>query len=150
MSTKIVFLDCDGVISPFSGTAFSSEHMARLKRILQATDAKIVLSSSWRTSEFGRNEVTKQLVAHGMPTFIGCTPTLVGQSRSHEILHWIAANKERYNIVNFVALDDIRLAALSPNKPFFEKHSVCTNSATGMTDADVVKAIMLLSDENNF
>lgn len=151
MSTKIVFLDCDGVVSPFSGGGFFNRpHMARLKRIIDATGAKIVLSSSWRTSDFGRAEVTKHLVANSMPSFMGCTPDMPGRPRSHEILAWLEEHKEGLNIVNFVALDDINLAALAPNKAFFAKHAVCTNGDTGLTDKDADSAIQMLADENNF
>lgn len=150
-STKIVFLDCDGVVSPFGGGGFFSRpHMARVKKILDATGAKIVLSSSWRMSEFGRSEVTKQLVANGMPTFMACTPNLEGRPRACEILEWVKDNKERLNIVNFVALDDINLAALAPDKPFFRKHAVCTDGKNGLTDEDAAAAIEMLRDENNF
>ncbi|CAD2222372.1 hypothetical protein AGDE_03998 [Angomonas deanei] len=149
---KIIFLDCDGVVSPFNrgmGGLFNKEHMLRLKKIMDATGARIVLSSSWRVSEFGRGEVTKHLVANGMPTFIDCTPELRDRSRSHEILDWIEKNKEKYDICNFVALDDINLAASAPDKVFFAKHAVCTNSSIGLTDADVTLAIQLLGDDNN-
>ncbi|EPY25042.1 hypothetical protein STCU_00975 [Strigomonas culicis] len=148
--TKIVFLDCDGVVSPFSdGSLFSKVHMARLKRILTSTGAKLVLSSSWRTTDFGRKEVTSQLVQNGMPTFIGCTPELSGQSRACEILAWLKANKETYHICNFVALDDINLAASAPDRAFFARHAVVTNSFTGLTESDTDKAIALLDNSNN-
>lgn len=148
-NTKIVFLDCDGVISPIGGTLFSTSHMERLRRILIRTGAKIVLSSSWRVSEFGRSEVNKNLALHSMPYFLDCTPSLPGKPRALEILTWLDTHRERYSIVNFVALDDIDLKATAPDKSFFAKHAVCTNSTVGMTETDADAAIQLLSDENN-
>ncbi|CCW64904.1 unnamed protein product [Phytomonas sp. EM1] len=150
MSTgpKIIFLDCDGVISPFSGPMFSKVHMQRLKKIVDATQAKIVLSSSWRTSEFGRKEVKKQLIANGISPFIGCTPCISSRPRVIEILTWLKDN-ESLGVKNFLALDDINLPALAPNKAFFSKHSITTNGLTGLTDQDVAKAIEILSDKNN-
>eukprot|EP00796_Vickermania_ingenoplastis_P001863 gene1863-1141_t len=150
-NTKIVFLDCDGVVSPFSGGGlFSKPHMLRLKRIVSESGAKIVLSSSWRTTLFGRTEVTNQLAKHGIPGFIDCTPDIPDKSRSVEILKWLEQHKERLNIVNFVALDDIALALTAPDKAFFAKHCVTTDSGTGITDKDVEKALELLADSNNF
>ncbi|CCW69568.1 unnamed protein product [Phytomonas sp. Hart1] len=145
---KIVFLDCDGVISPFSGPMFSKVHMQRLKKIVDTAQAKIVLSSSWRTSEFGRKEVKKQLIANGISSFIDCTPSISNRPRVVEILTWLE-NHENLNVKNFLALDDINLTALAPNKTFFAKHSITTNGLTGLTDQDVAKAIEILSDRNN-
>lgn len=53
------------------------------------------------------------------------------------------------NVVNFVALDDINLAATAPDKAFFSKHSIVTDSLKGLTDKDVKRAIDILKDENN-
>ncbi|KAH9589357.1 hypothetical protein LSM04_007348 [Trypanosoma melophagium] len=147
--TKIVFLDCDGVISPLAGQLFAPKQMSLLRHILTETGAKIVLSSSWRMTEFGRGEVSRNLVNHNMPTFIACTPCYSGKSRSIEILSWIEANKEQYNIVNFVALDDINLPAVAPNRAFFARHAIVTNAFTGLTEADATEAIRLLDDSNN-
>jgi hypothetical protein len=148
---KIVFLDCDGVVSPLSGgdNFFATACMQRLKRIIEATGAVIVLSSSWRESEFGRKEVSKQLGKHGIDTFIDCTPRLPSRPRSVEILSWIEANRHKYNVVNFVALDDIDLPAGAPDRTFFSRHAIVTNGRTGLTDDDVRTAIELLQDSNN-
>jgi hypothetical protein len=149
-SIKVVFLDCDGVISPFGGGGgfFSKEHMLRVKKIIDATGAVIVLSSSWRESDFGRKEVSKQLALNGMATFIDCTPRMPG-SRAKEILKWIETSRERYNVINFVALDDINLPAGAPDPKFFGLHAIVTNGTTGLTDADTEKAIELMQDSNN-
>lgn len=148
---KVIFLDCDGVLSPLCGDKFFlPEKMKLLKRIVDATGAEIVLSSSWRVSEFGRNEVSKNLALHEIPGFIDCTPELQG-SRANEILQWIAKAQRsgEYQIVNFVALDDIDLARGAPNPAFFAKHAVCTASNIGLTNDEATRAIALLSDSNN-
>ena len=62
---KIVFLDVDGVLhSIFARTEsqlFRSDCLKRLKKIIEQTGAKIVLSSSWRKSAAGRQAVNQQL-----------------------------------------------------------------------------------------
>lgn len=148
-STKVVFLDCDGVVSPFSGQLFQKAAMQQLKRVIDTTGAKIVLSSSWRTTEFGRNEVMHQLVRHGMPSFMACTPSLADHSRAEEILAWVQENKAVYNIVNFVALDDMDLPVLAPDRAFFRRHTVVTDPFEGLTEAKASEAIAILTDENN-
>lgn len=149
--TKIIFLDCDGVISPFStGKCFAPDKMALLKKIVTATNAKIVLSTSWRTTEFGRKEVGKNLVLNGLPMFIDITPDKRAVSRSQEILMWLRLCEEEMDVVNFVALDDINLPAVAPDRDFFARHAVVTNGNTGLTEEDVAKAIELLDDRNNY
>ncbi|EAN92076.1 hypothetical protein, conserved [Trypanosoma cruzi] len=147
--TKILFLDCDGVVSPFGGKMFAPKQMSLLRTIIAETGAKIVLSTSWRMSEFGREEVARQLATNNMPNYISCTPYFHDKSRAVEILSWIETNKERYNIVNFVALDDINLPATAPNRAFFARHAITTNAFTGLTEADAKEAIRLLDDSNN-
>lgn len=150
-NTKIVFLDCDGVVSAFGSSVFFEKAlMQRLKRIVQESGAKIVLSSAWRVSAFGRGEVTRNLVECGLPTFIDITPNFPTSTRTEEIMHWIKENKEKYGIVNFVALDDIPLVNSADDPEFFAKHAVCTNPFMGLTDIDVDKALECLSDRNNF
>lgn len=149
--TKILFLDCDGVISPFgTGQCFEATKMALLKKIVDATQAKIVLSTSWRCSDFGRKEVAKHLVQNGLPMYIDVTPDNRSVSRSVEILTWLRQHEEHLDIVNFVALDDINLPAVAPDKEFFSKHAIVTNGSTGLCAADVDRAIMLLDDKNNY
>ena len=48
---KVLFLDIDGVLKEESyKAAFQDECFARLKRIVDATDAQIILTSSWRVN----------------------------------------------------------------------------------------------------
>ena len=46
---KVVFLDVDGVIAPFSNPGIiEDEKLELIKKLVLETDSKIVLSSSWR------------------------------------------------------------------------------------------------------
>lgn len=148
--TKIVFLDCDGVVSPLGGKLFDPAKMAMLKKIVDATGAKIVLSTSWRATDFGRKEVGKHLVINALPMFIDITPEFHQRSRSQEILDWLARNEEQLDVVNFVALDDINLPSAAPDRAFFSRHAIVTHGGTGLTDEDAAKAIRLLQDDNNY
>lgn len=148
--TKIVFLDCDGVVSPLSGKLFDPTRMALLKKIIDATGAKIVLSTSWRATDFGRNEVGKHLVLNSLPMFIDITPDFHGRSRSQEILDWLQRHEEQLDVVNFVALDDINLPSVAPDRVFFARHAIVTNGSSGLTEDDATKAIRLLQDDNNY
>nr|CCC94279.1 conserved hypothetical protein [Trypanosoma congolense IL3000] len=146
---KVVFLDCDGVVSPLGGQLFAPQQMKYLGEIINGSGAHIVLSSSWRMTEFGRSEVARQLNRFKLPSFIDCTPSLPNGPRSVEILTWIERNKEKYNIVNFLALDDINLPLSAPDRTFFARHAIVTNGVTGLTQADVNQGLKLLDDSNN-
>lgn len=148
--TKIVFLDCDGVVSPLSGKLFDPSRMALLKKLVDATQAKIVLSSSWRTTDFGRKEVGKHLVINSLPMFIDITPDIPRKSRSEEILSWLQQYEDALDIVNFVALDDINLPSVAPDRAFFSKHAIVTNGSTGLTEQDIHRATALLQEDNNY
>jgi hypothetical protein len=148
--TKIVFLDCDGVVSPLAGKLFDPSRMALLKKIVDATGAKIVLSTSWRATDFGRKEVGKHLVLNSLPMFIDITPDFHGRSRSQEILDWLLHHEEQLDVVNFVALDDINLPSVAPDRIFFAKHAIVTDGGSGLTEEDANKAIRLLQDDNNY
>ena len=54
---KIIFLDFDGVITtPASRGCLSAQKMQLVKKIVDATGAKIVISSSWRRRDVERSE----------------------------------------------------------------------------------------------
>lgn len=45
---KVIFLDIDGVLNSKGTSTLDDTYISRLKEIVKATDAKIVLSSSWK------------------------------------------------------------------------------------------------------
>jgi hypothetical protein len=110
---KVIFLDIDGVLN--SSTRWKESHEVdprnksakldpiavwRLKQIIGATGAKIVISSTWRNI-FPLDWLTGTLWKYGIPkdTIIGKTPK-VGR-RGHEINHWLKKNPvDRYLIID--------------------------------------------------
>lgn len=64
---RIIFLDIDGVLSTARNAygMWDSEAMNNLIKIIQATDAKIVVSSSWRNPD--QAAMRKNFKAHGCP-----------------------------------------------------------------------------------
>lgn len=122
MSDKksIIFLDIDGVLNSMAyfeankdrGHAdISDYHLQMLAKIYHACDAKIVLSSSWRTLDADDIHVNwmyqyllDELARYDME-IIDKTPVLDMDNRPLEILTWLEEHggKESYN---FVSLDD--------------------------------------------
>lgn len=117
---KIIFLDIDGVLNSrrYDRTRSSDEgnidvtRLPLLKRIVDATGAKIVLSSSWRThwdadeglcDETGR-ELNPLFARFGLAIY-DKTPAVSARDRDMEVRAWLATHSEE--VEAFVILDDI-------------------------------------------
>jgi hypothetical protein len=102
---KVIFLDIDGVLNckktenprkfPY---VIDLELLDRLKGLAEQTEAKIVLTSTWRLDPIGR------LAARhfGVP-FIDCSPDMPEAARHKEIKTWLAENPD---VDRFVVIDD--------------------------------------------
>jgi hypothetical protein len=102
---KIIFLDIDGVLNcdktpnprkfPY---IVDKKLLERLKRLLERTKAKVVLSSSWRCDPVG-------LLAakHWGVPFIDVCPDRPKSPRRKEMLTWLA---EHPRVTRFAIIDD--------------------------------------------
>lgn len=118
---KIIFLDVDGVLNSWgteerapSGCVFVDTYLVRnLARVLEETDAKVVLSSTWRY-EWGNIDQTcsadflalrDECRINGIE-FFDKTPAIGnGADRDAEIKAWLAANSH-LEIEKYIAIDD--------------------------------------------
>ena len=149
---KIIFLDCDGVISTYkAGWHLDPEKLELLERILNATGAKIVVSSSWRSHTL---EETLEGNFKDFPfkdKVIGVTPRLQlpfsqgdwnydTPERGLEISAYLnSLGKE----VRYVILDD------DDDFLYAQKdHIVRTDSYRGISAKNVVEAINILNEAN--
>lgn len=150
MTAPIIFLDIDGVLNsdafydrllaagePIPRPPIDREAVARLERIVQATGAEIVLSTSWR----GHPDLPRWLVERGCSAeVVGMTPVLRGD-RGREIAAWLRRNRFRRNPAlagPFAILDDgDDVGALAP-------WLVRTTPELGLQDGHVDRAIALL------
>eukprot|EP00929_Paragymnodinium_shiwhaense_P010900 TRINITY_DN11596_c0_g1_i1.p1 TRINITY_DN11596_c0_g1~~TRINITY_DN11596_c0_g1_i1.p1 ORF type:complete len:231 (-),score=32.36 TRINITY_DN11596_c0_g1_i1:318-1010(-) len=153
---RVIFLDVDGVLHPASagipesmggtsGQHFRPEPMRCLAKVVKATGATIVLSSSWRVVPGGVAAVNEALQRFEMPAIHACTP--VGESRVAEIWTWLRAN--RNNVSAYVAIDDSDLSVQAGKHGFTEpsvihKHFVRTPSGTGLTHAHIARIVKKL------
>lgn len=146
---KIVFLDVDGVLNcnttrvfTKSGAFFVEDRFVEnLKTILEATNAKVVLSSDWRydreppyDSDF--LELKGKLQEYEID-FYGFTPIYWGRDRGFEIDVYLKNHPE---VKKFVILDD--RCDMFPHK----HRLVRTDPKTGLTIEDVEEAIYLLNN----
>ncbi len=110
---KILFLDIDGVVNCVTtaqrhrGFIGIDPHMAfMVGQIILETSCQVVLSSTWRLTKDGRDEVAKQV-----HPFIDCTPDLQRGykygycPRGEEIKSWLD-NHRSLEITKYAILDD--------------------------------------------
>lgn len=142
---KIVFLDFDGVLNSERyvrncgeyGVIIDPSRMQLLKQIIEATGAKIVLSTSWREhwTKTG-TEINEIFEAYQLEIF-DKTPKLGGR-REQEIEAWLDRVS---NVENFIVLDDAFLSA-----DFLTGHFVKTsNFREGLGEENVALAIEILN-----
>ena len=124
--------------------------LKRLKHIVDATNAKIVLSSDWRFDRFmddpsDYNALKEVLEKNGTPIYAHTGNYML--KRGSEIIKWIE-NWHGEPINNFVILDD--MPATEFNFTQLHGHFVHTNPATGLTHDDAAEAIAILKNADLF
>lgn len=149
---KVIFLDIDGVLNSERyiqecdgyGIVIDPSKMVLLKQIVDATGAKIVLSTSWRehwSKDDTQCDSTGVLMnsifgAYGLQIF-DKTPQLHTR-REEEIRNWLDEHPE---VENFVVLDDMLLSG-----EFLTGHFVKISAYFGGLDAtDAQNAIGILN-----
>ena len=162
---KIIFLDIDGVLNTQDwhsrmtkdipkdefGYAFDPVAVANLARIIEKTDAVIVISSSWKF--YGVAKLRQMWKIRNLPgTILDITPNTVsdevllnanldemelGVCRGNEIKEWLS--KHKGEVSNYVIIDDF-----DDMLPEQEDHVVLTDTLIGITEFDAEKAIAIL------
>ena len=143
---KIIFLDVDGVLNnndtdtrnPLGYIGVDDTLCQRLRDIVAATGAKIVLSSAWRTAP----RALPYLWEHCGPTVecIGETPYYPAGIRGDEIQEWLDQNADRLKVNRFIILDDREDMGRVLDR------LVHTDYEVGLTEEDVKFAIKMLND----
>lgn len=152
---KLLFIDVDGVLNHPGCWGKRPEHraiapelVARLRKLVEETGAKCVLSSTWRFA-YGYDATLQAIAQNGWPGighhFIGETPVFHGMTRGHEIQFWLNAHYP--GVTTFAVLDDCTQSD-TPDKEFamVAKNWVNVCGAFGLQDSDVAAAKVLLQD----
>ena len=178
---KIVFLDIDGVLNVYPqgyddfGAIFHQHFMDNLKRIIDETGAKIVISSSWRHDGLERmQEMWKHRKLSGEVIDVtpglhlmkgGCIQFYNGKLKRHptervhgysvprgcEIDYWLRNEAQRFGVVeNFCVIDDDVDFLLQHQKHFVKcsgntDHPDAIDLGLGLTDKCTDKAIEILN-----
>lgn len=140
---KIIFLDVDGVLNSeedqFDWNLQTDYHFELLKDLVDKTQAKIVLSSSWRKSEKNLKILQSRLKNFNLYIY-DTTPYISNPciKRGDEIRQWITSQKE--SIESFVILDDE-----SDMCEYIDINLIQTNFKVGFQKQDYEKALKVLS-----
>ncbi|MBE6284689.1 MAG: hypothetical protein E7098_10160 [Mediterranea massiliensis] len=151
---KIIFLDFDGVLNtehyqgllqyqgkPWQdeyGAFFDPKAVKQLKRIIDATDADIVVESSWKY--LGLDAMREMWIARDLPgKVIDITPSLLGKNKGVEIASWLS--KYAKQDIRYVIIDD-EYVILDSQLP----HFILTNPYEGITEEQANRAISMLNE----
>ena len=151
---KIIFLDFDGVLNtehyqgllqyqgkPWQdeyGAFFDPKAVKQLKRIIDATDADIVIESSWKY--LGLDAMKELWEVRNLPgTIIDITPSLLGKNKGVEIASWLS--KYAKQDIRYVIIDD-EYVILDSQLP----HFILTNPYEGITEEQANRAISMLNE----
>lgn len=151
---KIIFLDFDGVISTYEkGWRFDVEKIELLKEIVDKTDAKIVVTSSWKRGftevdnfiksfyDKPRNKDLKKVtIFDWFANSIYDITDNNGSWRGDEIQRWI--DKHNEEIESYVILDDD--SDFRDNQLF---NFVQTDTYEGITSREVKLCIKILNNK---
>eukprot|EP00747_Dinoflagellata_sp_TGD_P084473 gnl/TRDRNA2_/TRDRNA2_162524_c1_seq1.p1 gnl/TRDRNA2_/TRDRNA2_162524_c1~~gnl/TRDRNA2_/TRDRNA2_162524_c1_seq1.p1 ORF type:complete len:273 (-),score=26.48 gnl/TRDRNA2_/TRDRNA2_162524_c1_seq1:97-915(-) len=147
MTIKVIFLDIDGVLVTRRPGQFEDYLLRNLARVVEATGAKIVLSSDWRRHPIARQEAQRMLGTAGL-SFIDCTPCLSVYlaQRPKEIMQWKQARSrqaDQEQLSHWVAIDDRELLQ-ETNGSYLRGHFVQTHPLRGLTEAQADECIAIL------
>jgi len=167
---KVLFLDFDGVLGPvmfvpdvrITGRDDAAMHIGcqdQIRRVVDATGCKVVISSNWRLSDTVdqmRVWLRRAEVIPMWETVVGMTPEPVrtsrfysGKPRGDEITAWLAEHPE---VTSFAIVDDIVDACMvsdADSGDWFRDHllepcfvqTMCNHGCT-RADADALIALL--------
>ena len=137
--TRVIFLDVDGVLnSRMSREAAESdvpppEIMENLKFLVDNTQCKVILSSTWRLVDHKRHQLENLFLQYGL-SVNGATPDLekvAKGDRVDEILLWLEMRAAKSEHVHaWIAIDDMDLLRMNPR--LTSSNFVHTSDAVGL------------------
>ncbi len=155
---KYIFLDIDSILNTGRsdhldpaqyGYRFDKGAVQNLRRIIDCTDADIVISSSWR--QMGMSDLQYFWRKWHLPgTIVGCTPGCWGDlrnfnSRGEEIQHWLKYNAMKFGNTSFryVVIDDFDKSEAIEGQ---EDKWITANPHFGLSSVNAIEAINILND----
>jgi len=152
---KIIFLDIDGVLNSSNFlykknkkkngeralNQIDPKTIKLLNKIIEITNAKIVISSAWRIL-YSVEEITRFLKYHKLVgEIIDETPKGISGKRGDEIQDWLNHNTKKYNIESFAIIDD------NSDMVHLKHKLIQTKFETGLLKEHIEKVIEILNKE---
>eukprot|EP01083_Nonionella_stella_P220297 788345_1 len=153
---KVLFLDIDGVLNTLPQTNapntdsqhfFPLTRLNRLKQIIDSTNCKIVLSSSWRLRQHSKKMLFEKFNSVKIDVescYKGDTPS-TKKPRALQIHEYIVNCTE--HISSWCAVDDLDLESTLACASIMKAHFVRTTLMTGLTDAKMNQIIDVLNSK---
>ncbi len=147
---KIIFLDIDGVLNVYTqghdqfGSTFHPHLIENLRSIIEATGAKIVISSSWRSA--GLEEMQLMWKLRDYPGEVIDVTPYSDINRGEDIAEWLRTN----DCNRYVILDD-NDDMMPDQLQYFvqtslnQDHEDCVDIGYGLTKKCAEKAIAILN-----
>lgn len=149
---NIIFLDIDGVLNshrklievynkthkPHSGYNYPFDELCleNLKTLVEATNSKIVITSSWQKDEEGRDKLIQTLKDYSLDQYIIDYTPILHQKRGIEIQSYLSTLEHE---PNFIILDD------DTDMEDLTEYLIKTNISVGLTKENIEEAIIKLT-----
>lgn len=146
---KVLFLDVDGVLNTTKSRSLyslSKPLLRRLQTIVEQTNCKIVLSSTWRKHPEALRRLKRTLEYRGMSIY-DVTPVFWRDEegnrlyRGHEIQHWLDDHPE---VISYCIVDDDSDMLDNQLRNFVQ-----TDPDYGLTDVLVYRIVYRMNNNEN-
>ena len=143
---KVIFLDIDGVLNnarsneeSLTFPSIDEDNLQHLKRTIDATNASIVLTSTWK-EDYQDNDAIRSFINEKVPVFDTTDDNILNRGKG--ILEYLSAHRD---VESFVILDD---EAFDFEECGLVDHWVKTFYDCGLTEMDAERAIRILGRLN--
>ena len=175
---KFIFLDVDGVLNNTKYTKkihnkynmhfishempFDPKCLRRLSKIVHATGAKVILTSSWRKDLKCEVVLKARLKEYGVKIFDMLPLNTHSSERGHEIKKWLYENGGTVTTTlyadntpiehtesadfNYIIIDDYSYDLYDY---FYESKIIMVSPIRGLSNKDMIKAIYKLNNEGD-
>lgn len=149
---NIIFLDVDGVLNsirklkeeyyknkrPYSGFEYPFDEVClnNLKELVKKTDAYIVITSTWRMSDVGKNVLLQELKKYNLDDRVIGYTDILHSPRGEEVKSFLSKLNKN---INYVILDDDR------DFDGLEEYLIKTDNRVGLAKENVKDAIKKLT-----
>ena len=157
MNKNIIFLDVDGVLNndftiEFCGNCCGIEDnkVELLSKLVKATNAKIVLISTWKETWEKKEKENQDMMANYLDEKLAKYDLIAMDKTKDDYYHrgqGVLNYVNKHNVKNYVIIDDEKFEDYDIDGIL--NHLVQTSPRYGLVEEDVQKSLSILSNSNN-